>query len=196
MFRVIMTNSLLLTIFLFLILIVILSALWMIVPAFFGPPSVGTRPHRIRKALQVVNLQPNEIIYDLGAGDGRVLLIAASEFGAQAVGLEIGPVQCLWIWLRVMTSGLRDKIRIKWANYLKADLTQADVVLVYATSKEVAKLAEHLPNHTKPGARIMSISADFPEWEPQEFDLQELIFVYHMPPTSGSLTTYQLKRMK
>jgi histone methylation protein DOT1 len=196
MFRVIMTNSLLLTIFFFLILIVILTALWMVVPAFFGPPSVGTRPHRIRKALQLVNLQPDEIFYDLGAGDGRVLLIAAGEFGAQAVGLEIGPVQYLWIWLRVMTSGLRNKIKIQWTNYLKADLTQADVVFVYATSKEVAKLVAHLPSHMQRGSKLVSISADFPEWEPQEFDPHELIFVYQMPPTLGSLTTFQLKHIK
>ncbi len=196
MFRVIMTDSLLLTLFFFLILIVLLTALWMIVPAFFGPPSVGTRPQRIRKALQLVNLQANEILYDLGAGDGRVLLIAAREFKAQAVGIEVGPVQCLWIWLKVIASGLGSKIKIKWANYLKADLTQADVVFVYATSKEVAKLAEHLPSHMQRGSRLVSISADFPEWEPQEFDPQELIFVYQMPPTPGSLMTYQLKQTK
>lgn len=196
MFRVIMTNSLLLTIFFLLILIVILSALWMIVPAFFGPPSVGTRPHRIRKALQLVNLQPNETLYDLGAGDGRVLFIAAGEFGANAVGLEIGPVQYLWIWLRVMAGGLKDKIKVKWWNYLKADLTHADVVFVYATSKEVAKLSSHLPEHMKRGSRLVSISADFPEWEPQEFDPQELIFVYAMPPKLGSLTTYMLKNSR
>ena len=61
-----------------LFLVVILSALWMIVPAFYGPPSVPTRMNRIRKALQLANLQPGETVYDLGAGDGRVLLIAAS----------------------------------------------------------------------------------------------------------------------
>ncbi len=195
MFRVIMTNGLLLTLFFFLILIVILSALWMIVPAFFGPPSVGTRPQRIRKALQLAKLQPQERLYDLGAGDGRVLLIAAREFGAQSVGLEIGPVQCLWMWLNVVRSGLGSQIKIKWANYLKADLMQADVVFVYATSKEIAKLAAHLPSHMQPGARLVTISADFPEWEPQDFDPQELIFVYHMPPKSGNFTTYQLKKM-
>lgn len=194
MSRVIMTNSLLLAIFIFLILIVILSALWMVVPAFFGPPSVGTRPHRIRKALQLVKLQPNETLYDLGAGDGRVLLIAAKEFGAQAVGIEVGPVQCLWIWLKVITSGFRSKIKVKWANYLKADLTQADVVFVYATSKEIAKLAEHLPSHMQRGSRLVSISADFPEWEPQEFDPHELIFIYQMPPVKGDIGTYLAKR--
>jgi hypothetical protein len=53
--------------------IALLSALWMLVPAFFGPPSVPTRMNRIRKALALANLQPGETLYDLGAGDGRVL---------------------------------------------------------------------------------------------------------------------------
>jgi hypothetical protein len=188
-----MTDILLLTIFIFLLLIVILSALWMLVPAFFGPPSVATRPHRIRKALQLANLQPGETLYDLGAGDGRVSLIAAQEFNAKAVGIEIGPVQCAWIWLRVMAKGLGNKIKVKWANYLNSDLTQADVVFVYATSREVGKLAAHLPGRMKRGARLVSISADFPEWEPSAFDDHDLIFVYEMPPGKGSIESYLLK---
>jgi len=65
---------------------------------------------------------------------------------------------------------------------------------VYATSKEVDKLAPHLERQLKRGARVVSISADFPEWEPQEFDNQKLIFVYEMPPTKGNLGTYLAQR--
>ena len=61
-----------------------LGLLWIFVPALYGLPSVPTKQERIRKALQLVNLQPHEILYDLGAGDGRVLLIAAREFNAKA----------------------------------------------------------------------------------------------------------------
>jgi len=193
MFRVIMTNFLILAAFFFLVLIFLLSALWILVPAFFGPPSVPTKLSRIRKALQLVNLQSNETLCDLGAGDGRVLLLAAREFDANAIGIEIGPVQCGWIFLRVLANRLGNKIQIKWGNYLKADLSQADVVFMYATSKEIAKLSSYLPKQMKSGARLVSISADFPEWEPQAFDERALIFVYHMPPKEGSLMTFMLK---
>ena len=71
--------------------ILILALLWILVPAFYGLPSKPTKSERIRKALQLVDLKQDELLYDLGAGDGRVLFMAAKEFGAQAVGVEIGP---------------------------------------------------------------------------------------------------------
>jgi SAM-dependent methyltransferase len=176
------------------LLIFVLALLWIVVPALYGLPPVPTKPERIQKALKLANLQPNETLYDLGAGDGRVLFIAARDFGAQAVGIEVGPIQCALIWLRAVASGFGSKIQIRWANFYKANLSDADVVFVYATSKEIAKLAPHLETQLKRGARVVSISADFPEWEPQEFADRELIFVYEMPPLKGNLGTYLAQR--
>jgi len=180
--------------FIFLVFLFLVTLLWILIPALHGLPPVPTRPQRIRKALTLANLQPPDVLYDLGAGDGRVLLIAASDFGAKAVGIEIGPIQCALIWLRVVASGFGNQIQVRWANFYKADLHDADVVFVYATSKEVMKLAPHLEMQMKKGARLVSISADFPEWEPQEFDDRDLIFVYEMPPTKGNLATYLAQR--
>ena len=180
----------------FFILLFVIGLLWILVPAMYGLPPVPTNPNRIRKALQLANLQADETIYDLGAGDGRVLLIAAKEFNAKAIGIEIGPVQCVLIWLRAAASGFGNKVQIKWGNYLKADLRQADVVFLYATSKEVLRVAAYLEKQMKPGSRLVSISADFPEWELSTMDERELIFVYNMPPKVGSLTTYLLKNSK
>ena len=83
------------------ILFSVVVLLWIFVPTIYGLPPVPTKPGRIRNTLKLANLQPNEVVYDLGAGDGRVLLIAARDFGAKAVGVEVGPIQCAWIWLRV-----------------------------------------------------------------------------------------------
>jgi len=196
MFRVITINMLILISLIFFIIIFFVTLLWILVPAFYGLPSVPTKPDRIRKALKLVNLQPDEILYDLGAGDGRVLLIAAREFGARAVGIEVGPIQCTLIWLRAVASGFGDKIQIQWKNFLKADLSTGDVVFVYATSKEVRRLASYLEKQMKPGSRVVSISADFPEWEPSTFDEHDLIFVYQMPPKPGSLTSFLLEKAK
>jgi SAM-dependent methyltransferase len=175
------------------ILVFILALLWILLPALYGLPPVPTKPERIRKALKLVNLQPNEVVYDLGAGDGRVLLIAAREFGAKAVGIEVGPIQCALIWLRAVASGFGDQIQVRWGNFYQADLRQADVVFVYATSKEVAKLVSHLEKQLKKGSRVVSISADFPEWEPSAFDDRDLIFVYEMPPKDGNVSSYLMK---
>jgi hypothetical protein len=182
--------------YLFFILFFIMILLWIVVPALYGLPPVPTKPERIEKALKLANLQPNETLYDLGAGDGRVLLIAARDFGARAVGIEIGPIQCVLIWLRVTASGFGKQIEIRWANFYKAYLRNADVVFVYATSKEITKLASHLEAQMKQGSRLVSISADFPEWEPAVIDDHDLIFVYEMPPTKGNVMTYMLKNIK
>jgi hypothetical protein len=183
-----------LVIFFLFLAIAILGALWMVVPAFYGPPSVPTRLNRIRKALRFANLQPGELLYDLGAGDGRVLLIAAGEFNARAVGVEIGPVQCMLIILRALISGYGRSIRVRWGNYFRTKLSDADVVFLYATSKETGRLASHLKQQMKPGSRLVCISADFPEWEPYALDEADLIFLYIMPPKDGSLATYLMKK--
>ena len=180
----------------FFLLIFILALLWILVPALYGLPSIPTKPDRIRNALKMAKVQPNETLYDLGAGDGRVLLIAADEFRARAVGIEVGPVQCAVIWLRAIASGFGDQIQVRWGNYLNADLREADVVFLYATSQEVLKAAPYLEKQLKQGARVVSISADFHEWEPSNFDEHDLIFVYEMPPRQGSLATYLLKNAK
>ncbi len=169
-------------------LILLVCGLWIIVPMFYGPPSVPTRTDRIRKALKLANLQPNEIIYDLGAGDGRVLLIAAKEFGARAAGIEIGPIQCAVIWLRVLFSGVKGRVEIQWKDFYKANLKNADVVFAYLTSGQAKRLEAKLQKELKPSARVVTISFDFPDWQPNELDRDDLIFLYRMPPTKRSMT--------
>ncbi len=191
-----MTDILILAVYIFSVILVVFGLLWLLVPAIYGLPSRPTNPNRIRAALKLANLKPDEVLYDLGSGDGRVLIIAAREFGAKAVGIEIGPVQRVVSWVKVLYNGISDQVRVEAGNFYKSDVRDADVVFIYATSTEVAKLASHLEKQMKPGSRVVSISADFPEWEPSTFDDHDLIFVYDMPPKEGSLTTYMLKNSK
>jgi len=84
--------------FLFILLYIVailslLYGLWIIVPFFYGLPWVPTTRDRIRRALEMVDLKPDELLYDLGAGDGRIILMAAEEFGARAIGIEASPLQ-------------------------------------------------------------------------------------------------------
>ena len=189
-------NILILVVYGLSLAVFVLTLLWILIPAFYGLPSRPTKPDRIRKALKLVNLKPGEVLYDLGAGDGRVLFMAAKEFGAKAVGLEIGPVQVVLIWSRILLGGLGGRVQVKWANFNQADLSRADVVFIYATLQEVMKLAPHLEKQMRAGTRLVSIAADFPEWEPSNFEEESLIFVYEMPPKEGSMTTYMLKNLK
>ena len=62
------------------------------------------------------------------------------------------------------------------------DVSEADVVFVYLTSSQTSRLQEKLAREMQPGARVISIAADFPNWQPAEIDREMLIFVYEMPP--------------
>lgn len=183
------------------LILVTLAALWMVyvlvdylVPYFYGLPAKPTRHARIRKALQLADLRPGETLIDLGCGDGRVLVIAAKEFEAQAIGIDAGPVQVARAWVNSLRSGFGTQIQVHWGNFLKADLSEADVVFAYLTSDYVPKLETRLASQLKPGARVATISFDFSHWEPDAFDEDELIFVYKMPPHAGDLGTFLLKR--
>jgi SAM-dependent methyltransferase len=165
-----------------------------LVPYAFGLPPTPTRRQRIRKALQLAELQPGETLYDLGSGDGRTLVIAAREFGARAVGIDVGPVQCLQAWMAARLNGVGDKVHVQWGDFFKKDLSGAGVVFAYLTSGYVERLAPQLLAQLRPGARVVTISFDFPGWEPAAFDERELIFLYRMPPVEGSLATYLEKQ--
>lgn len=164
------------------LIFLLVSGLWLIVPALYGVPWVPTREARIRRALQLAQLQPGERLYDLGAGDGRVLLVAAREFGAQALGIEIGPVQCALGWLRLWLGGSKPRARMRCGNFYHADVSGADVVFVYLTSAQTSRLQEKLARELQPGARVVSVAADFPDWQPEAVDRETLLFLYRMPP--------------
>jgi SAM-dependent methyltransferase len=169
---------------------VIVYALWLVVPFIAGLPWFPTRTARIRKALRLAQVQPGETVYDLGSGDGRVLIMAAREFGARAIGIEISPVHCLVAWLAARFNGVADRVSIRLGNFYTTRLPDADVVFAYMTSKEAPRIRPHLERQLRPGARLVTISFDFDCWQPDDFDNQELIFLYKMPPTLGNLSTF------
>ncbi|NJN79009.1 MAG: hypothetical protein HC797_00205 [Anaerolineales bacterium] len=159
-------------------LILIIALLYVIIPAWYGLPPISTHPDRIRKALRLANLQSGETLYDLGCGHGQVLIIAAKEFGANAVGVEVGPVQCVISWVNCLRSEVRSKVRIEAGNFFKADLSQADVVFAYLTSEYSEQLEEKLRAELKTDARVITVAFDFPNWKVAMFDRESLIRLY------------------
>jgi SAM-dependent methyltransferase len=178
-----------------------LALLWFLVvlaayliPFAFGLPPTPTRKERIRRALELAQLKEGERFYDLGCGDGRVLVMAARDFGAQATGIDAGPVQCLQSWISSRVHGVHSNVHVKWGNFFREDLSQADVVFAYLTSGYASRLEAQLASQLKAGARVVTISFDFPDWEPSDFDERDLIFLYRMPPSKGNLESYLHKQ--
>ena len=166
-------------IFAILLIIILLIALtWLLVPALYGLPPISTNPKRIRKALQLANLQPGETLYDLGCGHGQVLVIAAKEFGANAVGIDVGPIQCAISWVNAFRNGVSSKVKIEAGNFFKSDLSQADVIFAYLTSEYAERLEKKLKAELKTNAKVITVAFELPNWEVLEFDRELLIRVY------------------
>jgi predicted RNA methylase len=161
-------------------ILLVLYFFWMIIPMISGLPWIPTRPARIHHALALAHISPGEILYDLGSGDGRVLVMAAREFGARAIGIEISPIHCIAARVNALLRGINNKVQIRWASFYKADFKDADVIFVYMTSKEATRLRPHLERQLRPGTRVISISCEIDGWQPVEFNRDELIYLYRM----------------
>lgn len=164
------------------ILILVSAALWFTIPLVSGLPWVPTHDRRIRAAFRLAEVHPDEMVFDLGAGDGRVLVIAVKEFGARAVGIEISPIHCLSALVRIRLAGIKDQATICWRNMYQCDFSAADIVFVYATSQYVNRLVPHLETQLRPGTRVVTISSSIDRWQPAGFDREQLVFLYRMPP--------------
>lgn len=111
---------------------------------------------RIAKIMcKLAKINKNDIIYDLGSGDGQALL-AASKLGAQGVGVEIDPVR-VWISkIRFKLSGVDLKIRVVRKNFFDVDLSDATVIFAYLIPKTLARLKPKFLKELKPGTRIVT----------------------------------------
>jgi ubiquinone/menaquinone biosynthesis C-methylase UbiE len=118
----------------------------------------------VRKMLNLAELKPGEVLYDLGAGDGRVLFIAAKEFGARCVGIEIEDDLCQEIVNKIDKLKLRDRVRVYHGDLLQFDLSEADVVTLYLGNNE--KIKTKLEKELRPKARVVSHDFEIPGWEP------------------------------
>jgi predicted RNA methylase len=119
-------------------------------------------PSTIRKMLKLAKVKKNDLLYDLGAGDGRVLLIAAKEFGCRAVGIERSALLaaiCRW---RVKKEGLQDRVKVIEKNYFDVDLRKATVITAYLSKKQNKLLVPKLKKELKKGTRVVSASHVFP----------------------------------
>jgi len=146
-------------ILLLIILTALISFVW---TQFVGAPWVPSSTKTVRKMLTMANVKPNELVYDLGCGDARILIMAASQFGARAVGIEIDPLRYLLSQIRIFSLGLRDRVSIKYGNFYKYDLSQADVITCYLLQDTNKKISTKLNRELKPRARVVSNTFTFP----------------------------------
>lgn len=138
---------------------------------FSGAPYVPLPKKSIKGILGFAEISGAENFYDLGAGDGRVLVEAVKGFGVEkGIGYEISPWPYLKAKFLIRRLGLSDKIKFFRQDFSKADLSQAEIIFIYLYPKIVQKLASKFSDELKPEAKIISVS--FPIESPEKFNLR------------------------
>jgi ubiquinone/menaquinone biosynthesis C-methylase UbiE len=151
-------------------------------------PNVGSPEHAVDKMLEVANLKPGEILYDLGCGDGRILIAAASKYRAKGVGIEISDHLARTAAERVKKAGLQNQVKIIHGDFMKTDLSDANVVTLYLATAANDTLRPNLERYLKPLTRVVSYDYPIPGWKPIETSETEgrtnavhTIYLYQVP---------------
>ncbi|MFQ5724063.1 MAG: SAM-dependent methyltransferase [Terriglobia bacterium] len=138
----------------------------------------GTPLPIVEAMLRLADVQPGELVFDLGSGDGRIVILAAEEFGARGVGIEIDAELVAQSRRTVAEKGLEDQVKIIHANAFDVDLSLADVVTLYVAPTVMDRLREHLEGALRPGTRVVSHQHEVTGWEPERVLDLDGFFLY------------------
>jgi SAM-dependent methyltransferase len=130
-------------------------------------PYVPTAPSVVRTMLEVAEVSEDDVVYDLGSGDGRIPIMAAKEFGARAVGIEIDSALVAKARAKARAAGVADKVTFRQQDFFKTDLTDATVVTLYLWPEINVKLRPKLLRELDPGDRIVSHDFRMGDWKPE-----------------------------
>jgi methylase of polypeptide subunit release factors len=134
----------------------------------------------IRKLLAMAEVGPDDVVYDLGCGDGRVILAAARQCGARAVGVEIHPLRVLWCRAWIAVLGLRERVRVVRGDLFAQDLREASVVVCYLLQRTNHRLEGKLRHELPPGTRVISKRFTFPGLRLVRRDERDKLYLYNV----------------
>jgi protein-L-isoaspartate O-methyltransferase len=151
-------------------------------------PYVVSPQHVVDDMLEMADLRQGETLYDLGSGDGRILITAAQRFRAKAVGIEIESALVKSSEQRIASMGLQNLVRVIHADLRTVDLSPADVVTMYLMTDANESLKPQLEKSLRAGARVVSHDYRVPGWKANREEKAEayahghMIYLYIMPP--------------
>lgn len=152
-------------------------------------PYVNSPQRAVDKILDMANLKPGETLYDLGCGDGRILIAAAQRYHVKGVGIEISGRLARTAEDNVKAMGLKDQVKIVRGDMMKADLSQADVVTLYLITTANESLRPNLEKFLKKDARVVSYDYPIPGWkavdeektDASQYGNRHTIYLYKVP---------------
>jgi ribosomal protein L11 methylase PrmA len=129
---------------------------------------VPTPPEVVEAMLKLANVTKNDVLYDLGSGDGRIVIAAAQKFGARGVGVDIDPALVKQARENAQKAGVSDRVKFLEQDLFTANISEATVVTLYLLPDINLKLRPKLFKELKPGTRIVSHSFDMGDWQPDK----------------------------
>jgi len=159
------------------VLVFVVSKLWTAsIGAGWQPTPLAT----VRRMLDIAGVKPEDTVYDLGSGDGRIIITAAREYGANSVGIEADPFRCLYTWIRIRVLRLSRKTGLIWGSFFRRDLSGATVVTLFLSQEANNNLRRKLIQELKPGTRIVSYWWMFDGWRPKKVDREFKVYLYQI----------------
>ena len=151
-------------------------------------PYVASPVHVVDRMLEMANIKPGETLYDLGCGDGRILIAAVQKYRVKAVGVEISPKLVAQATRSIDRAGLGEQARVIQGDLLDVDFSGADVVTIYLATPLNEQLRPRLEKLLKPGSRVVSHDYAIPGWKASKVDKTDaphghVIYLYDIPPT-------------
>jgi SAM-dependent methyltransferase len=134
----------------------------------FDVPYVPTAQPVVEKMLQMAAVTKDDVVYDLGCGDGRIVITAAKVHGARGIGVDIDPVRIKESKANALEAAVTDRVKFVQRDLFKMDLKEATVVTLYLLPEINLKLRPKLFRELRPGTRIVSHDFDMGEWQPKE----------------------------
>lgn len=143
-----------------------------------------TSREKVRRMLEMSGTGPSDVVYDLGSGDGRIILEAARTYHARAVGIEADPLRVLLSRLAVKVLHAGDRVKVVWGNFFHIDLSEATIVTVFLSQGTNQRLKAKLLSELRPGARVVSYVWTFDDWTPASRDPGDKLMLYVIPGAS------------
>jgi ribosomal protein L11 methylase PrmA len=135
-------------------------------------PYVPTPEVVVTKMLEMANVGANDIVYDLGCGDGRITIAAVRDFKAKrGVGIDLNPDRIREANSNAKAAGVSDRVEFRQQNLFDANFSEASVVTLYLLSDVNLKLRPQLLSQLKPGSRIVSHAFDMGDWKPEQTEI-------------------------
>ncbi len=147
-------------------------------------PFVPSPIEIVKRMLQIAEVGSEDTVFDLGCGDGRILIAAVKDFGAKrAVGFEMREDLYKQALLQVKKQGLEDRISIANSNVLAGDISEATVITLYLTTYGNEKLKPKLGSEARQGTRIISHDFEFSKWHASKSELYfaHTLYLYTIP---------------